>query len=209
MAYAFAVSASYGCFYFRVEAENGLSQDLGLLSFSNSVQFWYDGTYECIAYSSSQSFDSAFTAARAFGIMGNIFTGIPMIYAIVMACMSMPKIVNTVMTFMMFFGSLCEILTFVAFAADVCTNAASCTFNVGAGLAIGGCIAAFCAGVCFSKVKPAAPEENFVPGAAQPAGTVTVTETVEPDGTKKTIKTTVNADGSKTVEETIERPGGV
>ena len=29
---------------------------------------------------------------------------------------------------------------------------------------------------------------------------------VEPDGTKRTVKTTTNADGSRTVEDTLERP---
>lgn len=55
----------------------------------------------------------------------------------------------------------------------------------------------------------ATPAQAAAPlGASAPPGTVTVTEQVLPDGTKKTTKTTVNADGSKTVEETVTAAAG-
>ena len=63
----------------------------------------------------------------------------------------------------------------------------------------------------FPAPKRAAPQETAPPKreiAADPAeafapGTETITETILPDGSKKTTKTVVDLDGSKTVTETI------
>lgn len=122
--------------------------------------------------------------------------------------MSLPRLVLRIMTYMMFFGSFCEALTFIAFASEICTEY-NCIFELGAGLAVGGVVSSFIAGIFYHHCMPAddsIPASATAGGMAKPPGTVTVTETVEPDGTMRTVKTTVNADGSQTVEETIQRP---
>lgn len=220
IAYSFAFNASYGCFYVTAQIPDdtplgiitGGSLGFGLLSYSDPLtDFRQDFSYQCFAWTPSAAdyfFDASWKTARAFGVMGNLSTGIPMIAAILMSCMSLSKGILKIFTYVLFFGSLCELLTFIAFSSDVCTEY-NCEFDVGAGLAIGGSIAAFIGGYIFSKL-PDVDGENFMPGAmisgGQPAGTVTVQETIEPDGTKKTVKTTVNVDGSQTVEETIQHP---
>jgi hypothetical protein len=221
ISYCFAINASYGCFYVTASVPDdtiiGIINEgtlgFGLFSYSDPLNAYYDLTYSCITYSydvAEYFFDAAFQAARAFGVMGNIAIGVPMIAAILLSCMTLSKGILKIFTIMLFFGSLCEILTFVIFASEMCSNY-NCKFNVGAGLAIGGCLSAFVTGMFFAKIPPV-DDEDFFPGemtggGGQPApGTVTVQETLEPDGTKKTVKTTVNADGSQTVEETIERP---
>jgi hypothetical protein len=135
-----------------------------------------------------------------------------MITSIILACMRLPMIIIRIMTGLLILGVLAECLTFVAFASDICAQY-NCVFSWSAGLAIGAAISAAIAAIFYSKLSPAE-DGGFVPavamggggGVAQPPGTVTVTETIEPDGTKKIVKSTVNADGSRTVEETIERP---
>eukprot|EP00545_Synedropsis_sp_CCMP1620_P005669 CAMPEP_0119012484 /NCGR_PEP_ID=MMETSP1176-20130426/6778_1 /TAXON_ID=265551 /ORGANISM="Synedropsis recta cf, Strain CCMP1620" /LENGTH=238 /DNA_ID=CAMNT_0006965451 /DNA_START=160 /DNA_END=876 /DNA_ORIENTATION=+ len=223
IAYCFAINASYGCFYVTAKLPDDTAIGIinegtlgfGLFSYSNPLNsFSEDVGYSCIVYNydiADYFFDAPFKTARAFGIMGNISIGIPMIAAILLSCMTLSKGLLKLFTYMLFFGSFCELMTFIVFASEICTNY-QCQFSVGAGLAIGGSIAAFITGWIFLKI-PGVNEDDIFPGAmtaggvvSQPAGTVTVQETVEPDGTKKIVKTTVNADGSQTVEETIEKP---
>jgi hypothetical protein len=221
ISYCFAINASYGCFYVTADVPDdtiiGIINEgtlgFGLFTYSDPLNAYYDDwSYSCITYSYDAAeyfFDAAWQTARAFGVMGNIAIGVPMIAAILLSCMTLSKGLLKLFTCMLFFGSLCELLTFVVFASEICSNY-NCKFSIGAGLAIGGCISAFVTGVIFAKIPPVDDEEFFpgemTGGGGQPAGTVTVQETIEPDGTKKTVKTTVNADGSQTVEETIERP---
>ena len=229
IAYSFTISASYGCFYVSVTIPDDTTlgyldltfegtMGFGLLSHSTDYQIngntYSSNAYECTPWSydaANYFFDAAWKTGRAFSIIANVCIGISMLAAFVMSCMSVSKNLIRVFTGLLFLGSLCELLTFVAFASSVCTDY-NCKFDTGAGLAIGGSIAAFIAGILFSKIPLAARDDDFIPagfsggGGGEAPGTVTVQETVEPDGTKKILKTTVNADGSKTVEETIEHP---
>jgi len=88
---------------------------------------------------------------------------------------------------------------------------------MGGGLVIGAMLAYVAAGVLFC----AAPDDELgedilppqvtatstaIPTTNPEAGTVTIEKTELADGTVTTKKTTVNADGSQTVEETTETP---
>ena len=228
VAFSLTVCASYGCFYVSVTIPDGTK--IGGFTFEGSMGFGFvshstngyqingitysSGNYECTPWSSDAMdhlFDAAWTTARVFGVLAYVCIGISMLAAFVMSCMSFSKNLIRVFTGLLFLGSLCELLTFVAFASSVCTDY-NCKFDTGAGLAIGGSIAAFIAGILFSKIPLADRDDDFIPavissgGGGEAPGTVTVQETVEPDGTKKIVKTTVNEDGSKTVVESIERP---
>ena len=104
-------------------------------------------------------------------------------------------------------GVLCEFLSFISFAYDICTDD-NCTFALGAGSAILGSVVAMVTAGILMKI-PQEPDfdlaravligaDLLAPGNAQ------VTEQVFPDGIKKTTKATVAKNGSRTVVETVE-----
>ena len=100
----------------------------------------------------------------------------------------------------------CDTVTFVAFASKFTSSPYNGRFYVGPGLAIAAACFSLVTGLLCCKLPVAKRAETAPPAQAYQPGTVTVTETMMPDGTKKIVKTTVNPDGSQTVEETIERP---
>jgi hypothetical protein len=211
------MNSTWACFYVTVTIPSGDqyfpagTMGFGLLSYSTQTN-WEVGDrwdYECNSWSNripQSFFDAPWKTAVSFGIIGVLTTGLGLLAAIIMSCMTFDRIVLQIFSALLFLGSIAEILTFIAFGSDICSTY-NCEFSIAAGLAIGASIASFVAAILFYKIPPG---RDFIPAtpmfAAEPPGTVTVQETVEPDGTKKTVKTTVNADGSKTVEETIERP---
>jgi hypothetical protein len=98
-------------------------------------------------------------------------------------------------------------LTFIGYASFITRAPFNGTFSVASGLAIGTILAAFITGTLI-RLAPSAEEalsvQTGVPAFAP--GTETVTETTMVDGTRKTVKTRVNPDGSKTITETVEQP---
>lgn len=192
-------AAVNGCFYVRI---NG--QGVGLFSFEDPS---FGSDFSCTSYSSRvvDNFDSGFKAARAFGVMAYICIGIGMILTIMAACMefSPAALKGTGMLFML--GSIFALITFSVFSSFICGGSV-CDFYAGAGLVIVTMFLAVFAGLVCFKLPPAKEptQDMTMPAQETPApGTETTTEVVMPDGTKKITKTTVNADGSKTVEETV------
>ena len=103
--------------------------------------------------------------------------------------------------------------------SETCTVNTNCSFSLGGGLAIGAILSYVVASVLFCAAKDQGddedgekrgevlPQATATATAAGPAvGTVTVEKVEMPDGTVVTKTTTVNADGSHTVEETTETP---
>lgn len=131
-----------------------------------------------------------------------------MILSFFMACFSFDTSWTKLCGWCLLLASLFEFLTFTGFASGICEGN-QCTFSIGAGLAILGGVNAFLTAGIFMKIQPyqAPPTAGLaIPGGDLAPGTVQVTEEMLPDGTKKTIKTTVNEDGSRVVEETVEVP---
>lgn len=162
----------------------------------------------CVTWSSearSLYFDGAWNSGLAFAILATIFSGVPMITSFFFACFSFDTSVLKMCGYMLMFASLCEFLSFIAFAAEFCSGG-TCKFSVGAGLAILGGVNAWLTAGIFMKIPPYEAPTGGIPGGDLAPGTVQVTEQVLPDGTKKTIKTTVQEDGSRTVEETVQVP---
>ncbi len=102
--------------------------------------------------------------------------------------------------------------------SETCTVNTNCSFSLGGGLAIGAILSYVVASVLFFAAKDqgddedgekrgeALPQATATAAAGPAAGTVTVEKVEMPDGTVVTKTTTVNADGSHTVEETTETP---
>lgn len=115
-------------------------------------------------------------------------------------------------------GIFC-LLSLIVLSSEFCDKY-NCTFGIGAGLTIPAAIAAGVAGGFFITTPPYVDAESGViatpviasTSAVQeavtdaPPGSVQVVQEYLPDGSKKTIRTTVNTDGSMTVQETIETP---
>ena len=104
--------------------------------------------------------------------------------------------------------------------SETCTVNTNCSFSLGGGLAIGAILSYVVASVLFCAAKDQGDDEDgekvlgevlpqataTATAAGPAAGTVTVEKVEMPDGTVVTKTTTVNADGSHTVEETTETP---
>jgi len=135
--------------------------------------------------------------------------------------------------------SVCEFLTLVLFASDVCPDS-GCPFLNGAGWAIAaGVIWGFTSFLCLISKGPAKigqtiaccccpthAVDHIIDGSegvplvrdggpsssSKPTTRITITETVDDDGTKVTDKLTVHPDGSETVEtvtSTLTQPRAV
>lgn len=207
--YGFAMGASVPCFYLTLatpDTDNSVS--LGLLTYKSAIIDGNEWDYACVEWSQSQrdELGAMWKAAAAFGIIANISTGITVIAAIIMTCLTFSRSVILGMVGFQVLASISALLTFLAFGSETCTTY-SCKFSTSAGLAIGASLISLLTALLFYKTPPG---RDFIPGtpmfAAEAPGTITVQETVNPDGTKRIVKTTVNADGSKTVEETVEHP---
>lgn len=104
---------------------------------------------------------------------------------------------------------------FLINSSEVCTVSTSCSFSTGGGLAIGALLAYVGASLLFCAARNEDADGDkggdMLPHATGAAagpvpGTVTVEKVEHADGTVVTRTTTVNADGSQTVEETTETP---
>jgi hypothetical protein len=150
--------------------------------------------------------------------MAACISGIVMFLLLLTSCLEFSGQVFKPMGASMFFASLCVCFTFLFYGSKFC-DTFSCDFIAGSYTAVVAIIACLITGCLVSQVGPARvnlSDPNVVGGMANPIGapqavasapgTTTTTETVMPDGTKKITKTTVNADGSQQVEETVVTP---
>ena len=123
-----------------------------------------------------------------------------MIITICLSCVSIPKMFLNFTTFLSAAAGFFESLTFIAFSSDICKNY-NCNFAWGAACAIGAIVVYFFNSCLLYSVPEYEREESDRPAAAStlpgtvnpPPGSVSVTQTVLPDGTKKTIRKTINA----------------
>lgn len=167
----------------------------------------------CVVYSTAlreMFFDAGWRSGLSFAILGTIFSGVPMILSFLMACFSFDTSWTKLCGWCLLLASLFEFLTFTGFTSNICADN-QCVFSIGAVLAILGGVNAWLTAGVFMRIQPYEAPPSAEPGLVIPGGdlapgTVQVTEQILPDGTKKTIKTTVKEDGSRVVEETVEAP---
>lgn len=209
LSYGLALSAVYGCHYIELGGEIGV----GLWT----VETLIDDDYECREWTNfaEDNLDATWRAARAMGSLATASGLVVMVAGICLACLSFSKVCLQAFGLLAAFGGLVMSLTFIVFSADYCDRGLECEFGANAGVAIGAVLCYWITGCLFFKI-PEAPERQppVMTPAGQaatlpPPGTTTVTTTELPDGTKKTTTTTVNADGSQTVQETIEPASAV
>lgn len=196
----FTSSASFHCHFAEWTrpsfAGATLTSGIGLYSFERP-----NGYCELWTESQVQSFDSSFKAALAFGYLANLSAIISIIMLIITTCLPFPPVLMKVTGCLVATTALAECFTFLFFASDFCDEG-SCKFGGAAGIAIVAILVALLTAATVFKIPPVIKPDNSPPVPEQP-GTVTKTETTMPDGTTKTVTTTVNTDGSKTVEEKV------
>jgi hypothetical protein len=152
--------------------------------------------------------------------MAGCISGIVMLVLLFTSCFEFPGQVFKLMGACMFFASLCLCFTFLFYGSKFC-DTFSCDFIVGSYTAVLAIIACVITGCLVSHVGPARvslKDPDAVGCTTNPIdapqaiaysyapGTTTTTETVMPDGTRTITNTTINADGSEHIEETVVTP---
>jgi hypothetical protein len=231
----------------------GGSSTIGLFGYeelgSNSKGF------VCLRYSETHLeffLDSPWKAARAFGIIANLCSGLTLLCLIGASCFTLNAIFVKLLAGGLVFGSFSILMTFLMFASDVSEAPFNGSFYFGGGVALVASILCFVAALLTLQIGPISSREPYIvapPASRKPAtrvtsgnndgtntmqprrnfpapkrsgvappqesapatddieafqpGTETVTETLLPDGTRKTVTTTIGTDGSRTVTEVI------
>jgi hypothetical protein len=205
------LNVSAGCYYVKVDGVFPDYDGAVLIGYGGHEELPPRTNSECVFWEDGlrdDFWDGPWLTGFAFAIMATIFSVVPMICSFTFACFAIDIRWTKLCAYMMILASLCEFLSFIGFTSDICTDD-NCTFAFGAGSAIlGGVVAMVTAGILMkiSHEPDFDPVRAVLIGGALAPGTVQVTEQVFPDGIKKTTKTTVGKDGSRTVVETVEVP---
>lgn len=178
-------------------------------------QSWADddsfSSLYCVEYSNSEKsnlWDAAWKSGFAMAIISTVIASIAAIAAFTTTCRTYEPIFFKGLGLSLIVSGVFSALSFVWLATDLCYTY-YCEYSIGAGMTTGACILFFCSGLCAMFVRPSLPVYNYDVGQPFPApGTVTIVETVMPDGTRLIRKTTVNADASTSVEETTIQVSG-
>jgi hypothetical protein len=148
--------------------------------------------------------DASYRAARAFGTISLTILNIWVLMLVAMQCVTFSPSAIKFLAFVSFVAGLFSWLTLLLFTSELC-NLFSCQFSIGASMVIPVSMLAMVNAALIYKLPLSVVAYNddlTVPTLLIP-GTTDVSETVLEDGSKKIVKTTVNQDGSLTVEETI------
>jgi hypothetical protein len=151
--------------------------------------------------------DPYFQVARAFGMLSLTIFGIFILMLLALPCITFSPTAIKLLAFMSFLAGIFNFFTLLLFASELCDRF-SCQFSIGSSMAIPVSVVAMMNAVLIYRLPFAAAADNdddngcAVPTLLVP-GTTDVSETVLQDGSKKIVKTTVNLDGSITVEETL------
>lgn len=198
---------------------------LGMFSREGTSEEWEDLfndsdndiSFYCVPYSSAEFrdlSDPAWKAGGAMAVISTVFGIISLVAACSTTCLRCDTIFFKRIGVLFMVSGLLSSLSFVWFATDACSKY-NCKFSVGAGLTVVACILFFICGFLCIRLETIPKSNSALYKSGDPMGfhdpnmapgTVTVLETITPDGKRKVTKTTVNPDMSVTVEETyIER----
>lgn len=203
------------------ENDNGLVTGLGLYTFEGSNEwgqsYCYIFEYTTLTSNFSYWVDTRMNAARITSGIASFVAFCCMVFSwcgFCCGCLSVRPI-RIALGVLSLIQAILLSCIFLVNSSEVCRVSTSCSFSTGGGLAIGALVAYVGASVLFCAARS---EENTddkgddqLPYAAATAagpapGTVTVEKVEHANGTVVTKTTTVNADGSQTVEETTETP---
>lgn len=196
-----AMSASYGCTYFR-------QPDLSSSFFYYFGLFYgRDSTGVCLSYTSDLIYPPSWQFARAMAILATVFGIVALGFTFSLSCVSVPKIFLKIMSITYVVAGLCIILTLVAFA-----ECEQCSLSVSGYMAIFASIFYFITATIVFKIPAYDSDDGNIPvttngvKSSKRDVTTTIEVTELPDGSIKTVKTVVDEYGNETVEETLEIP---
>lgn len=197
-----AMSASYGCSYFRQpDVSPFFFYYFGLLSDR-------DPTGVCLSYPGNLIYPPSWRFARAMAILATVFGIVALGFTFSLSCVSVPKIFLKIMSIIYVVAGLCIILTLVAFAD--CGE--QCSLSVSGYMAIFASIFYFITATIVFKIPAYDSDDGNIPvttngvESSKQDVTTTIEVTELPDGSIKTVKTVVDEYGNETVEETLEIP---
>jgi hypothetical protein len=177
-------------------------------SYDDRAGFWPGCVYSSSYSSSSFSFseyqdDAARKVAMSFGLIACIVGVAAMIALWPITCRPYSKTWVYIIGGTVIFAFVSQLLTFAMFDTKFCQTFgcriawAGVMSIIAAILWLVGAIGVF---IIPKPLETTTYQENVVT-----QGTINITETIQPDGTKVTESVTTCADGTKTVERTIER----
>jgi hypothetical protein len=205
--YILAWIASFSCWFFTIKAVSyGYYDDYET---SYGIGLWcasvggtgYSYTYENLFISGATKF------ARAMSIMATILGFLAFVPTLCLSCMSMPNLILKSVAILWVISGLCIILMLTAMVD--CKDYYDDTCKIGPGAALAIVAPLFYLGVAaiVFKIPLYESDSGATAGSKGPPGkNVTIEITSLPDGSKKTVKTTIDKNGIKTIEETIEEP---
>lgn len=152
--------------------------------------------------------DGTMRVSRGLGTLAFSITGICAILILLTSCFEFSSSLLKGIGFCMCLSALLVLLTLVGFGSKITKSPYNGSFSVGPGMAIASSAICLYTGILVWKVQQANHQdvqtvnEMMLPETHQ-AGIVSADE---PAGTRKIFVSTVNPDGSITVEEITERP---
>jgi hypothetical protein len=95
---------------------------------------------QCTAFDDldKDRFDDTWKLGMAFAHIAIIFVSISSIAALALACATYSQLWKNVVSACFVVGAMCQVLTFVVLASDICEESEDCTLSFGAGISVGG-----------------------------------------------------------------------
>jgi hypothetical protein len=112
---------------------------------------------QCTSFDDLQTdrFDAIWKLGMFFAYTAIIIVSISSIAALALACATYSKRWKNVLTACFVVGAMCQVLTFVVLASDICEENEDCTLSFGAGITIGGiAFSLLAAATTYSLIPP-------------------------------------------------------
>lgn len=188
-----AIPAAFGCSFLKWKDTATSYFYVGLFSYKDQT------TGTCMKISDTFEYPTSWTAARVMAILAIVGGIVALGFTLSLSCVSMPNIVLKTAAATYLMAGFLTLLTMLIFAD--CYNCALAPSGI---LAIIASIFYFITAAIVFNVPKYENDDVSAEGIATPQENVTVI--VLPDGTKKTVKTILDQDGNKIIEETMEVP---
>jgi hypothetical protein len=95
---------------------------------------------QCTAFNDHEKdrFDGIWKLGMAYAYMAIIIVSLSSIAALALACATYSQRWKNALSACFVVGAMCQVLTFVVLASDICEESEDCTLSFGAGITIGG-----------------------------------------------------------------------
>jgi hypothetical protein len=154
-----------GCNYVRVnkyQAGSGFQgwrqMDYGLIWREEKDYEFSSHRITCTAFNKDQrdGFDGIWKLGMAFAYIAIIIVSISSIAALALACTTYSKRWKNILSACFAVGAICQVLTFVVMASEICEEREyqDCTLSFGAGITVGGIVCSLLAAATIYRIIP-------------------------------------------------------